>query len=126
MLHHVIAGSGPPVLLIHGTGGDAGQFAGVVSALASSHRAIAYDRRGHSKSAGEMHAKKGYYGRHADDAADLLRRLDAAPATVVGWSAGGIVALALALRHPAVVERLVLYEPPLHSKRHMTFQLARG
>jgi pimeloyl-ACP methyl ester carboxylesterase len=55
---------------------------------------------------------------HSDDAAALLRALDGAPATVVGWSAGGIVALGLAIRHPDLVSGLVLEEPPLYVKKH--------
>jgi pimeloyl-ACP methyl ester carboxylesterase len=45
---------------------------------------------------------------HADALAGLLRMLDAAPAVVVGGSAGSRVSLLTAIRHPDVVERLFL------------------
>ena len=45
---------------------------------------------------------------HADALAGLLRTLDAAPALVVGGSAGSRVSLLTAIRHPDVVERLFL------------------
>ena len=48
---------------------------------------------------------------HADDAAALLRELDAAPATVLGFSSGGVIALALAARHPDVVTEAIAWEP---------------
>ena len=42
----------------------------------------------------------------AEDAAELLRRLDLAPAHVVGASMGGMIAQTLAARHPEVVRSL--------------------
>src|SRR5205807_5926921 len=109
-LYYREAGSGPPLLLIHGTGGHADAFDKIVTPLAERYRVIAYDRRGHSRSAAMMHPSKDYFRHHADDAAALLRKLKAAPAAVLGWSGGGVVALTLAVRHPDVVSRLVLYE----------------
>lgn len=44
----------------------------------------------------------------ADDVADVLRAVDAPAATIVGLSMGGMIAQEVALRHPALVERLVL------------------
>lgn len=51
---------------------------------------------------------------HADDAAALLEHLDAVPAHDLGWSAGGLVALSLAIGHPHAVRSLTLVEPSLH------------
>lgn len=52
----------------------------------------------------------------ADDAAALIKHVSsAAPATVIGNSAGAIVALKLLVRHPRLVQTLVSYEPPLAS-----------
>lgn len=52
----------------------------------------------------------------ADDAAALIKHLSpTAPATVIGNSAGAIVALKLLVRHPTLVQTLVSYEPPLAS-----------
>ncbi len=118
-------GAGPPILLIHGTGGDTAMLSAVAQRLSSSHRVITYDRRGFSQTKAGPAEKKDYVRRHADDAAALLRELGAPRATVFGWSMGGVVALALAVHHPDAVARVVLYEPPLHAKKHMTLRMAR-
>ena len=109
-LHHSEQGTGdPPALLIHGTGPAAW---GELPALVARHRrTIVYERRGFGDSPGPTGTNA---FAHADDAAALLQDLRAAPAIVVGWSWGGIVALALALRRPELVAGLVLLEPPLH------------
>jgi pimeloyl-ACP methyl ester carboxylesterase len=49
---------------------------------------------------------------HADDAAELLESLGAIPATVLGFSSGGVIALALAARHPALIRQAIVWEPP--------------
>jgi pimeloyl-ACP methyl ester carboxylesterase len=110
-LFHREEGSGSPILMIHGMGGDADVWGDAFGMLAEERRVIAYDRRGFTRSRQEPVAD---LDRHADDAAELMRALDAAPATVVGWSSGGVVALDLAIRRPADVAALILIEPPLH------------
>jgi pimeloyl-ACP methyl ester carboxylesterase len=50
----------------------------------------------------------------ADDAATVLEEVKARRAAVVGWSAGGLVALALAARRPDLVESLTLLCTPAH------------
>ena len=107
-------GAGAPALLIHGTA--AALWADVPARLAAAgHRAIDYDRRSFGAS---VHAPVSDTNRHIRDAARLLEELDAAPATVVGWSMGGVIALGLAIARPELVSALVLIEPPLHAKRH--------
>lgn len=99
-LHVEQRGDGPPLLLVHGAGEDAAMLAAQAQALADAgYRVLTYDRRGTGAS-----DRDGWPGngadQHADDAAALLETLDAAPATVLGVSSGGVVALALAARHP--------------------------
>jgi pimeloyl-ACP methyl ester carboxylesterase len=111
----------PAVLLIHGTA--AALWGDLPERLGACHRVVDHDRRGYDGSTGPAPAT---LGEHTDDAAQLIDRLDLAPAVVVGWSVGGILALDLAVRYPALVAGLVLLEPPLHAKRHPTPRLLRG
>lgn len=118
-LYYRETGAGAPLLLIHGAGAHADLFDGVARSCSEQRRVIVYDRRGHSRSGSQPAPVKGYLARQVADAAALLRALDAAPAAVFGWSVGGLIALGLALDHPELVERVVVYEPPLYASKHM-------
>src|SRR5690349_15358034 len=107
-LYYTVQGAGAPMLLIHGTGMNSDFWGPALLELAKQHCVLAYDRRGYSRS---FAAPRRDYHTDAEDAAALLQGLGRAPATVVGWSAGGIVALDLAIHHPDLVNGLVLYEP---------------
>jgi pimeloyl-ACP methyl ester carboxylesterase len=114
MLHHRTAGEGPPLLLIHGAAEDVDLLAPQAEAFAARGRRVIWaDRRGTGRSPRDRWPST--VEAHADDAADLLRALDAAPATVLGFSSGGIVAIALAARHPGLVREAIAWEPPLIS-----------
>ncbi len=106
-LHYEVAGSGPPVLFISGTGGDLRTKPGPFdSPLARRCTLAAYDQRG----LGQSDKPEGPYtmADYADDAAGLLDVLEWERASVIGASFGGMVAQELAIRHPQRVHRLVL------------------
>ncbi|HET7416899.1 MAG TPA: alpha/beta hydrolase [Solirubrobacterales bacterium] len=111
-LYFEVRGAGDPMLLIPGTPGDGGQFDALADVLADHRTVITYDRAGASRSA---LASAATVADHADDAAGLLRARATRPAVVYGTSNGAMVALELALRHPSLVERVILHEPPLLS-----------
>ena len=106
-------GQGPAVLLIAGAGGDAAELAGVAATLADAFCVTTYDRRGNSRSPCPTGWTQTSLAEQADDAAALLAALDQVPAMVVGTSAGGSIALELALRHPQAVQTAVVHEPPI-------------
>jgi pimeloyl-ACP methyl ester carboxylesterase len=112
-LNVVERGSGRAVLLVHGLASDALALAPLASDLAADARVIAYDRRGYGSSG----APEPYHGttveEQAEDAAAVLRALDAAPALVVGDGFGALVALDLVKRHRALVSAAVFSNPPL-------------
>jgi 3-oxoadipate enol-lactonase len=106
-IYYEVAGSGPRLLLISGTGGDLRSPPSVFDGpLAKMFEIAAYDQRGLGRSS----VPPGPYtmADYADDAAGLLDVLAWEDALVMGISFGGMVAQELALRHPARVRRLVL------------------
>lgn len=114
-LYAEVRGDGPAVLLIAGGTSDAGQLEGVAAALSDRHTVCTYDRRGNSRSARPEGWTATDADEQADDAAALLLALGLPPAVVYGHSIGAVVALNLALRHPELVERLVLHDPAMLS-----------
>ncbi|MFD2720538.1 alpha/beta fold hydrolase [Hymenobacter monticola] len=104
-LYYETYGQGPPLLLIHGNGDNISAWAKNIPYFARRYRVIAADSRAHGKSvdAGDSLS----FEMMADDFAGLLTSLRIDSAYVMGWSDGGINALALALRHPEKVKRLV-------------------
>jgi pimeloyl-ACP methyl ester carboxylesterase len=107
--HRVIyraAGSGPPVVLIHGMVNSSRHWRDVALRLARHHTVIAPDLIGHGDSA----TPRGDYsiGAHAAAIRDLLTAIDVPAATVVGHSLGGGIAMQFFWQFPERVERLVL------------------
>lgn len=104
------SGRGEPVLLIHGAlVADALAPLLREAALTDRYRLIGYRRRGHGRSDPLTSAFS--LEQQAQDAAALLHALGVDRAHVVGHSAGGAIALQLALDDPHRVHSLVLLEP---------------
>jgi pimeloyl-ACP methyl ester carboxylesterase len=103
---YTVAGSGEPILLIHGLGGTRDTWAALMPSLAEAHTVIAPDLPGH----GDSHAPAGDYslGAHATVLRDLLVALAHPSASVIGHSLGGGVALQFAYQFPERTDRLVL------------------
>lgn len=101
-----VSGKGEPLLLIMGLGMDKRGWLLQIPFFANSFKTIAFDNRG----VGKSDVPPGPYttAEMADDAASLLQALDIPRAHVVGISMGGMIAQQLALRHPELVEKLVL------------------
>ena len=106
--HVAIQGDGPPLVLLHGFTGSSHSWAGISDDLAGQHRVIAVDLIGHGASAAPDDPDRYAFGAVVDDLAALSRELDLAPATWLGYSMGGRLALALAVRWPELVSDLIL------------------
>ena len=99
-------GTGPDVLLIAGLGDPAEAWQFQLDGLADSYRLTAFDNRGAGRT--PLPAEPFSVATMADDAAALLRALEIPAAHVAGFSGGSVIAQELALRHPELVNSLVL------------------
>jgi len=107
-LRYCTAGSGNPVVLIHGLSLDTSMWDPQWPPLTREFRAIRYDLRGFGGSS----VPQAPYS-HSDDLLGLLDFLGARPAHIVGLSMGGRVALRFALDQPQAVQSLTLIDSAL-------------
>jgi pimeloyl-ACP methyl ester carboxylesterase len=114
-LYYEKCGTGPAVLFIAGSTGDAGNFTRAADVLADEFTVVTYDRRGNSRSPRPSGWKTTSVVEQADDAAGLIQALGLAPATVFGASAGALIALDLMIRHPHLLRAGILQEPSIFS-----------
>lgn len=107
-LAYRVQGDGPSVLFIHGSGTYSDQFEPMLDELGGDFRAIVYDRRGYAASAGQRASS---LTDHVSDAITMIDAVAGGPVTLVGSSAGGVLALRIAVERPDLVNALVLIEP---------------
>jgi pimeloyl-ACP methyl ester carboxylesterase len=115
LLNYRTVGSGSPIVLVHGSATDLSTWDGVIDDLADRHHVIAYDRRGYGQS---QHPPVRDHRIHARDLEAVLENLADGPATVLGWSSGGNVTLAVAASRPDLFRNIIVVEPPFHGLRH--------
>ncbi len=106
MIHHTVAGEGPPVILLHGgTGSSTSYWAAQAPALAKHFTVILMDHRGFGSS--DYRGKFSIPG-CAQDVCELIDTLGIDRASLVGLSLGGAIALQFALDCPGRLRKLVL------------------
>ncbi|WP_045558699.1 alpha/beta fold hydrolase [Streptomyces sp. FxanaA7] len=110
-LFYELAGSGDPLVLVHGSWGDHHTWLPVLPSLTARFRVLVYDRRGHSRS--ERPPGQGSRREDEEDLAALMETLDLAPAYVAGNSFGASTVLGLAARRPGLLRGLIAHDPPL-------------
>lgn len=111
--HVQVAGQGPVVLMLHGTGGSAHSWAGLLPALARQATVVVPDLPGHGFTTGAKLAELSL-PRMAQALVALLATLGLPPATlVVGHSAGAALALRLALDSPEPPRAVLGFAPSL-------------
>lgn len=97
------AGTGDPVILLHGGFLDHRMWDEQIPVLGSRYRVVAPDARGHGASANVSRPF-----RYADDLAALLLHLGIGPAVIAGLSMGAGIAVDTALEYPHLVRALVV------------------
>lgn len=106
-MYYEIHGEGKPLVLIHG-GGSTIQttFGNVLPMLAKQYKVIAVELQAHGHT-GDREAPETFQ-QDADDVAALLQQLNISKASFFGFSNGGTTSLQVAIRHPEVVDKLVI------------------
>jgi len=109
-LAYAEAGSGPPLVMIHGTLGDQRSWAGQIDAFGAQYHAMAVSLRhcwpGEWTDGGDF-----TIARHTADIAEFIKGLGEGPVRLIGHSRGGHIAFRVAQHHPQLIDTLVLLEP---------------
>lgn len=104
---YAVFGRGKPVLLLHGGLANSNYWGRLVPALASRHRVIVMDSRGHGRST--RSSEPIGYDLMASDVLAVMDFLEVDKAALVGWSDGAIIGLDIAINHPARLTRLFAF-----------------
>ena len=121
-MSYVEAGSGSPVLFVHGNPTWSWMFRGAMAALAGSHRCVAVDHVGMGRS--DKPADYAYrLDRHAENLLALVRHLDLTGITLVVHDWGGPIGLLAAVREPGRFSKLVISNTAAFRSDRMPWQI---
>ena len=106
-MYYEIYGQGQPIILIHG-GGSTIQtnFEKIIPLLAKNRKVIAVELQAHGRT-NDRNADLSFE-QDADDIATLLKNLHIDKADFLGFSNGGTTTLQIAIRHPEIVDKMIL------------------
>lgn len=114
-LHYFEKGSGPPVVLVHGSNGSLQDFKlSVMDMLSTSFRSMAFDRPGHGLSQ-RSPGKQTSCAVHGDLVRTAWKKLGVERPVLVGHSSAGAVLMDIAVRHPEDVAAVVLISGVVYS-----------
>jgi len=114
-MRFVEAGSGPPLLLVHGYLASRLTWDDVLPVLARDFRLIVPDLPGFGESEKPPPARYPYtFDAFAESLVDLVAALGLSRVSLCGHSMGGAIALTLAANHPDVVDKLILVGPTVY------------
>lgn len=113
-LYYETYGEGSPVLVLHGGSAFIETMHNQITALAEDHFVVAPDSRAHGRTS-DADGVPLSYAQMADDMIALMDHLGLEKADIVGWSDGGNIGLAMAMRYPNRVGKLVTYGSNFHT-----------
>ena len=106
-MYYEIHGQGKPLVLLHGGGSTIeSSYGRILPQFAKTHQVIAIELQAHGHTADIDRPLS--FEQDADDVAALLQQLHIAKADIMGFSNGGTTSLQIAIRHPELVNKLVL------------------
>jgi len=119
LLHSIVLGKGKPILILHGFLGMLDNWKTIGKQLADDgFQAHLIDQRNHGNS---FHSDEFNYDVLAEDVYRYCLHYQLSNVTVIGHSMGGKVAMNLAIRHPELIEKLIVVDiapkvyPPHHA-----------
>jgi len=109
-VHYIdFGGSGRPVLMVHGLGGNALNWMAVGPRVAETHRALAIDLAGFGQT--PLFGRAATVGANAALVHDFIEHVVSEPVMLMGNSMGGYISVVEAATHPGSVTSLVLVDP---------------
>ena len=114
-LHYISAGTGEPVILLHGGQGDYRSWEPQIAELSRYYRVISYSRRYNFPNRNPQTATDHSAKTEAADLKALIKVLRLRRVNLVGTSMGAATALTFAIDNPRMVRRLIIAEPPVLS-----------
>lgn len=105
-------GEGEVLVLLHGNGESSDDFSSQLEYFSRFYRVIAPDTRGHGMS--ERGTAPFTLEQFASDLYDFLVSLKIDKAHILGFSDGANIAIIFALRHPGMVDKLILNSPNIY------------
>ena len=104
-LYYEVAGSGAPLVMVHGNGETHAIFDKAVPLLAEHFTCYLLDSRGHGQS---QPVTEYHYEDMAEDVFQFIQALHLEHVTYYGFSDGGIIGLLLAGKHPKLLEKMII------------------
>lgn len=104
-LYYEVAGSGAPLVMVHGNGETHAIFDKALPLLAEHFTCYLLDSRGHGQS---QPVTEYHYADMAEDVFQFIQALHLEHVTYYGFSDGGIIGLLLAAKHPRLLEKMVI------------------
>lgn len=104
-------GDGPPLVMVHGLGGNALNWMDVGPALAAHHRAVALDLAGFGQT--PLFNRSAAVGANANLVAGFVKELFDEPVVLMGNSMGGHISVLVGADQPELVDRIVLVDPAI-------------
>ncbi|MGN0981879.1 MAG: alpha/beta fold hydrolase [Candidatus Limivicinus sp.] len=104
-LYYEVAGSGAPLVMVHGNGETHAIFDKALPLLAEHFTCYLLDSRGHGQS---QPVTEYHYADMAEDVYQFIQALGLEHVTYYGFSDGGIIGLLLASKHPGLLEKMVI------------------
>lgn len=107
-MHIEVAGDGPPLLLLHGFTGAASNWGPFISSWSQRFKVIRVDLIGHGVTDAPTDTKRYSMMQAVCDMVSVLDKLSIEKASILGYSMGGRLALATAVRYPERINALLL------------------